>query len=212
MALGCVLQSSKIMLFSPVGDAMTIQIVKNYTAVVGKSFTLTCTLIIPPTALLVVWQKANFTDSIAFLHKSGVPEMSEKYSSRINITNLNFEGFAITIHGLKMEDAGCYKCKIIAKPYDYKEEETCLTIYAGDPFALKGMERMRNRCITLVMLMVVCVILAIYMIALYWKRYYGCGTDICEKMYEKEEIDGQEELKVNNYQSVKRFCINIGSR
>ncbi|NWU90559.1 OX2G protein, partial [Upupa epops] len=102
----------------------------------GDNVTLSCQSLTREDVLQVTWQKETdgAEDNIATYSALNGQKIAKGYASHVSFARHGLQTSAISLHGVSLQDEGCYKCIFNTFPSGAVAGRTCLKVYAiSDP-------------------------------------------------------------------------------
>ncbi|NWY36277.1 OX2G protein, partial [Sylvia atricapilla] len=102
----------------------------------GGNATFSCQLATKEDVIQVTWQKEvdGAEDNIATYSEMNGQKIAKAYVSHVSFAHSQLRASAISLHGVTLQDEGCYKCIFNRFPSGAVTGRTCLKVYAiSDP-------------------------------------------------------------------------------
>ncbi|NXG25244.1 OX2G protein, partial [Grallaria varia] len=102
----------------------------------GGNITFSCLSVTKEDVIQVTWQKETNgpEDNIATYSTMNGPKIAKGYISHVSFAHSELQASAISLHGVTLQDEGCYKCIFNTFPSGAVTGRMCLKVYAiSDP-------------------------------------------------------------------------------
>ncbi|XP_075623862.1 nectin-1-like isoform X1 [Balearica regulorum gibbericeps] len=102
----------------------------------GGNVTFSCQSVTKEDVLQVTWQKDTdgAEDNIATYSKMNGQKIAKGYVGHVSFARSELQASAISLHGVTLQDEGCYKCIFNTFPSGAVTSRMCLNVYAiSDP-------------------------------------------------------------------------------
>ncbi|XP_077646660.1 LOW QUALITY PROTEIN: OX-2 membrane glycoprotein-like [Lonchura striata] len=102
----------------------------------GGNVTFSCRSVTKEDVIQVTWQKetARAEDNIATYSTINGQKIAKDYVSHVSFAHSELQASAISLHGVTLQDEGCYKCIFNTFPSGAVTGRMCLKVYAiSDP-------------------------------------------------------------------------------
>ncbi|XP_064266583.1 OX-2 membrane glycoprotein-like isoform X2 [Passer domesticus] len=102
----------------------------------GGNVTFSCRSVTKEDVIQVTWQKEmdGAEDNIATYSRMNGQKIAKAYVSHMSFAHSELQASAISLHGVTLQDEGCYKCIFNTFPSGAVTGRTCLKVYAiSDP-------------------------------------------------------------------------------
>ncbi|NXE19602.1 OX2G protein, partial [Ardeotis kori] len=102
----------------------------------GRNITFSCQSVTKEDVLQVTWQKETdgAEDNIATYSRMNGQKIAKGYIDHVSFAHSELQASAITLHGVTLQDEGCYKCIFNTFPSGAVTGRMCLNVYAiSDP-------------------------------------------------------------------------------
>nr|XP_030144390.3 OX-2 membrane glycoprotein-like isoform X2 [Taeniopygia guttata] len=102
----------------------------------GGNVTFSCRSVTKEDVIQVTWQKetAGAEDNIATYSTINGQKIAKAYVSHVSFAHSELQASAISLHGVTLQDEGCYKCIFNTFPSGAVTGRMCLKVYAiSDP-------------------------------------------------------------------------------
>ncbi|XP_041575350.2 nectin-2-like isoform X2 [Taeniopygia guttata] len=102
----------------------------------GGNVTFSCRAVTKEDVIQVTWQKetAGAEDNIATYSTINGQKIAKAYVSHVSFAHSELQASAISLHGVTLQDEGCYKCIFNTFPSGAVTGRMCLKVYAiSDP-------------------------------------------------------------------------------
>ncbi|XP_064266584.1 OX-2 membrane glycoprotein-like isoform X3 [Passer domesticus] len=132
---GGIEKSSRIALL---GNEASVQVMnrKVQSVQAGGNVTFSCRSVTKEDVIQVTWQKEmdGAEDNIATYSRMNGQKIAKAYVSHMSFAHSELQASAISLHGVTLQDEGCYKCIFNTFPSGAVTGRTCLKVYAiSDP-------------------------------------------------------------------------------
>ncbi|NXO70129.1 OX2G protein, partial [Phainopepla nitens] len=99
---------------------------------VGGNVTFSCRSVTKEDVIQVTWQKETdgAEDNIATYSTINGQKIAKAYLSRVSFAHSKLQASAISLHGVTLQDEGCYKCIFNTFPSGAVTGKMCLKVYA----------------------------------------------------------------------------------
>ncbi|NXU95468.1 OX2G protein, partial [Xiphorhynchus elegans] len=102
----------------------------------GGNITFSCLAVTKEDVIQVTWQKETngLEDNIATYSTMNGQKIAKGYISHVSFAHSELQASAISLHGVTLQDEGCYKCIFNTFPSGAVTGRMCLKVYAiSDP-------------------------------------------------------------------------------
>ncbi|NXI74329.1 OX2G protein, partial [Anseranas semipalmata] len=102
----------------------------------GGNVTFSCRLVMNEDVIQVTWQKEvdGAEDNLATYSTMNGQKIAKGYDSHVSFAHSGLQTSAISLHGVTLQDEGCYKCIFNTFPLGAVTGRMCLKVYAiSDP-------------------------------------------------------------------------------
>ncbi|XP_056355568.1 OX-2 membrane glycoprotein-like isoform X2 [Oenanthe melanoleuca] len=133
MTVTCLLLSS-IWIAAPASVQVMNRKVQSVQA--GGNVTFSCRSVTKEDVIQVTWQKETdgAEDNIATFSTLNGQKIAKAYTSHVSFAHSELQASAISLHGVTLQDEGCYKCIFNTFPSGAVTGRMCLKVYAiSDP-------------------------------------------------------------------------------
>ncbi|NXS62208.1 OX2G protein, partial [Brachypteracias leptosomus] len=133
MMVTCLLLSS---IWTIVSGSVQVMHRKVQLAQAGGNVTFSCRSVTKEDVLQVTWQKETdgIEDNIATYSTMNGQKIAEGYVGHVSFAHIELQASAIFLHGVTLQDEGCYKCIFNTFPSGAVTGRMCLKVYAiSDP-------------------------------------------------------------------------------
>ncbi|NXO25145.1 OX2G protein, partial [Cisticola juncidis] len=98
----------------------------------GENVTFSCQSVTKEDVIQVTWQKETdgAEDNIATYSTMNGQKIAKAYASHVSFARSELQASAISLHGVTLQDEGCYKCIFNTFPSGAVTGRTCLNVYA----------------------------------------------------------------------------------
>ncbi|NXO90882.1 OX2G protein, partial [Certhia brachydactyla] len=98
----------------------------------GGNITFSCRSVTKEDVIQVTWQKETdgAEDNIATYSKMNGQKIAKTYVNHVSFAHSELQASAISLHGVTLQDEGCYKCIFNTFPSGAVTGRTCLKVYA----------------------------------------------------------------------------------
>ncbi|NWI96878.1 OX2G protein, partial [Pitta sordida] len=98
----------------------------------GGNVTFSCQLVTKEDVIQVTWQKETdgSEDNIATYSTMNGQKIAKGYASHVSFAHSELQVSAISLHGVTLQDEGCYKCIFNTFPSGAVTGRMCLRVYA----------------------------------------------------------------------------------
>ncbi|NXD85289.1 OX2G protein, partial [Halcyon senegalensis] len=120
-----------VALASPPGDVQVMHR-KVQSAQAGGNVTFSCRMVTKEDVLQVTWQKETDgnEDNIATYSMINGQKIAKGYIGHVSFAHSELHASAISLHGVTLQDEGCYKCIFNTFPSGAVTGRMCLKVYA----------------------------------------------------------------------------------
>ncbi|NWH57700.1 OX2G protein, partial [Geococcyx californianus] len=133
MMIACLLLSS---IWTMASGSVQVMHRKVQSVRVGGNVTFSCQSVVKEDVLQVTWQKETngAEDNIATYSKMNGQKIAKGYISHVSFAHSELQASAISLHGVTLQDEGCYKCIFNTFPLGAVAGRMCLKVYViSDP-------------------------------------------------------------------------------
>uniref|UniRef100_A0A8U8B4F5 Uncharacterized protein n=1 Tax=Geospiza parvula TaxID=87175 RepID=A0A8U8B4F5_GEOPR len=104
---------------------------------VGRNVTFSCRSVAKEDVIQVTWQKEmdGAEDNIATYSTINGQKISKAYVSHVSFAHSELQASAISLHGVTLQDEGCYKCIFNTFPSGAVTGRMCLKVYGPSHFS-----------------------------------------------------------------------------
>ncbi|XP_009067714.1 PREDICTED: OX-2 membrane glycoprotein-like [Acanthisitta chloris] len=129
MMVTCLLLSS---LWTIASGSVQVMHRKVQSVQAGGNITFSCRLVTKEDVIQVTWQKETdgAEDNIATYSMMNGQKIAEDYVSHVSFAHNELQASAISLHGVTLQDEGCYKCIFNTFPLGAVTGRMCLKVYA----------------------------------------------------------------------------------
>ncbi|NWI62230.1 OX2G protein, partial [Todus mexicanus] len=129
MMVACLLLSS---IWAIASGSVQVMHRKVQTAPEGGNVTFSCRSVTKEDVLQVTWQKEmdGAEDNIATYSTMNGQKIAKGYESHVSFAHSELHSSAISLHGVTLQDEGCYKCIFNTFPSGAITGRMCLEVYA----------------------------------------------------------------------------------
>ncbi|XP_010140287.1 PREDICTED: OX-2 membrane glycoprotein-like, partial [Buceros rhinoceros silvestris] len=129
MMVACLLLSS---IWTAVSGSVQVMHRKVQSVRAGENITFSCQSVTKEDVLQVTWQKETdgAEDNIATYSMMNGQKIAKGYVGHVSFAHSELQASAISLHGVTLQDEGCYKCIFNTFPSGAVTGRMCLKVYA----------------------------------------------------------------------------------